>query len=318
MNRDYPLYDVRIGARSRRRVWIMRWLLRPVVQLLAMLGRRSTMRSQLRLASGLRSQASGQAVDYDVLGGVPGVTINQPETHDGPVLLYLHGGGFMLPALPPAHVGLATWLCRELGAAGFMPDYRLAPLHRYPAALDDCEAAYRGLLEAGIDARRILLAGESAGGNLVLGLLQRIRRKELPMPVCAVPISPVTEVARVHAPPSRTDNAGRDPMLPVKAFSKMLIEYAEGCDGSDPELSPMLADFSGFPPLYFLVGETEVLLDDSLICARRARAAGVDVKLDVWPLLPHAFPLMVGLFSEAAASRADIAAFLHHHLDAAQ
>lgn len=296
----------------------MRWWLKPFLGALSLLPRFFTYRTQLFVAGGLRSEAAGQAVEYTAVGGVPCITVGTPvaatSASGGKVVLYLHGGAFIMPAMPKAHVGFHARLCRDLGASGLMPDYRLAPMHKYPAALDDCEKAYRGLLNAGYTGDRILLAGESAGGNLVLGLLQRIRRHGLDMPVAAVPISPVTEVARVHSPPSRCDKARVDAMLPVKSFSKMLEDYAEGADGSDPELSPMLADFAGFPPLYFLVGEDEVLLDDSLICARLAEQAGVDTKIDVWPALPHAFPLLEGRFPEASEARSDIVAFFNEQL----
>jgi len=163
---------------------------------------------------------------------------------------------------------------------------------------------------------RIALAGESAGGNLVLGLLQRIRRHGLPMPSCAVPISAVTEMARGYAPPSRVANAGRDPMFPSGPMAQVFIHYTGNADGSDPELSPIYADYAGFPPLYFLVGETELLLDDSLLAALQAQAAGVKTRVDVWPLLPHAFPLFATVFPEVRQSHDDIVAFVREHLAA--
>nr|AID57598.1 putative esterase [uncultured bacterium] len=296
----------------------MRWLLKPLLSLFSLLPRFFAYRTQLFLAGGLRSKAAGQAVDYTSVGGVPCITVGAAMADTGAkeskVVLYLHGGAFIMPPMPAAHVGFLARLSRDLGATGLLPDYRLAPMHKYPAALDDCEKAYRGLLAAGYSGKRILLAGESAGGNLVLGLLQRIRRHGLEMPISAVAISPVAEVARVHSPPSRCDKAKVDAMLPVKSFSKMLEYYAGGVDGSDPELSPMLADFTGFPPLYFIVGEDEVLLDDSLICARLAKQAGVETKLDVWPALPHAFPLLEGRFPEAREARSDIVAFFNEQL----
>lgn len=317
MHREYDLKDVAIGRLSRRRVRWMRWILKPLTRLLSLFPRMFTVRSQLSLAGHLKSRAAGLPVGYDVLGRVTCITLGDLSRTDGRVVLYLHGGGFLLPPLPKAHVGFHARLCRDLDAVGVMPDYRLAPLHPFPAALDDCEMAYAGLLEAGFAPERILLAGESAGGNLVLGLLQRIRRAGQPMPACAVPISPVTEVARVHAPPSRRDMARRDPMIPIQSFSKMILYYAGDADGSDPELSPIFADYTGFPPLYFVCGEDEILLDDSLIAARRARAAGVTTQLDVWPVLPHAFPLLEGLFPEAAGARRDIAAFMRARLEPA-
>ena len=133
------------------------------------------------------------------------------------------------------------------------------------------------------------------------------------MPACAVPISPVTEMARVHVPLSRVINRRKDPLLPVNAMAKMLQLYAGDHDATDPELSPIYADMRGLPPLFFLVGETEILLDDTLIVAAHAREAGVSTRVDVWPLLPHAFPLFIRLLPEALQARNDIIEFIREH-----
>jgi acetyl esterase/lipase len=194
-----------------------------------------------------------------------------------------------------------------------MPDYRLVPLHAHPAALDDCERAYRGLLDQGCAPQRIVLIGESAGGNLVLSLLQRIRKAGLGLPACAVPISPITDLARIHAPPSRNRNAHREALVPLSFAYRMTKWYVAGQDASHPEISPLYADYAGFPPLYFLVGEREILLDDSVLAAQRAREAGVETQLDVWPVLPHAFLIFESRFSEASQARRDVVDFIRRH-----
>jgi acetyl esterase/lipase len=231
-------------------------------------------------------------------------------------ILYLHGGAFVLPASPPLQLEFLGRLCRDMDAVGFMPDYRLAPTHPFPAALDDCERAYRGLLESGFAPERIAVIGESAGGNLVLGLLQRARKGGLPMPACAVPVSPVTDMGRVHAPPSRVANAKRDALLTPLTTIHVIESYAPGQDASNPEISPLYADFTGFPPLYFIVGESEVLRDDSVLAAECARAAGVKTQLDVWPVLPHAFPIFETMFAEASQARRDIVEFIGKYVSA--
>jgi acetyl esterase/lipase len=162
----------------------------------------------------------------------------------------------------------------------------------------------------------MVIAGESAGGNLVLGLLQRIRKHGWPMPACAVPISPVTEMGRLHAPPSRAIKRFSDPLLPIDALQRVDEMYARGWDASDPELSPLYADLKGFPPLYLLASDSEVLLDDTVLLARRAREAGVPVKLEVWPILPHAFPLFERFMPEVRQAREDITGFLRQHVGA--
>jgi len=314
MHREYTSKHILIGERSRNRVKWMRRLLRPLIRFLTLLPASFVLRYQLRMAGHLPRRCAQLDVDYDILGTSPAIVVGDLADTEQPVVLYLHGGAFLMPAMPKAHVRFHARLCQQLGAVGVMPDYRLSPLHAFPAALDDCETAYRVLLERGFAAEKIIVAGESAGGNLVLGLLQRIRSTGLPMPCCAVPISAVTEMARVYAPPSRRDNQHREAMLPVTGFSNMLKGYVTGGDGANPELSPLYADYAGFPPLYFLVGEDEVLLDDSLLASRQAERAGVSVRLDVWPVLPHAFPLLDVWFPEARQAADDIVEFARQHL----
>lgn len=314
MKREYTTKDIVIGERSRKRVRWMRRLLLPLVRLLSLLPTSFTVRFQARLAGHLPDRCKMLDVDYDVLGDSPAIVLGDLSRNDQPVVLYLHGGAFLMPAMPKAHLRFHATLCQELEALGVMPDYRLAPLHAFPAALDDCETAYRSLLERGFAAEKIVVAGESAGGNLVLGLLQRIRAAGLPMPCCAVPISAVTEMARVYAPPSRVDNQNKEAMLPVTSFPNMVKGYVAEGSGANPELSPLYADYTDFPPLYFLVGEDEVLLDDTLLASRQARRAGVEVELDVWPVLPHAFPLLDMWFPEARQAARDIIGFARQHL----
>ncbi|MDD3765064.1 MAG: alpha/beta hydrolase [Nevskiales bacterium] len=305
--------QLRIGLRTRIWIVVMRLFIKPMLRSLGVSGVRRVVREQIRMASHLPRHLYGLPTEYRIVHRVPGPSVGDWSRTDRTVILYLHGGAFLMPAVPRVHLPFLASLCRDLDAVGFMPDYRLAPFHKYPASLDDCERAYRGLLEAGFAGERIVIVGESAGGNLTLGLLQRIRRAGLPRPACAVPISAVTEMARVHAPPSRVANFKRDPIIPLHTMGGMLQMYAADLDGSDPELSPLYADFNGFPPLYFLVGESEVLLDDTLLAAQCADAAGVDVRVDVWPVMPHAFPLFQSLLPETRLARQDIGEFIRRH-----
>lgn len=316
---QYTLKQVAISRRSRIVVQCLRWGLKPLIRLFASASVFSLLRNHVRLASRWKIRLQDLPVDYDrYLNGVPGPIVGDIEATDKTAILYLHGGGFLIPAVPEVHLELLARMCRRLDAVGFMPDYRLAPMHQFPSALDDCERAYRALLDAGFDPARIVIAGESAGGNLTLGLLQRIRSNDWPMPCCAVPISPVTELARIHVPMSRVQNRSKDPLLPIHAFAVLGKIYVGEHDATDPELSPIYADYRGFPPLFFLVGETEVLLHDSLIAAEHARQAGVDVRVDVWPVLPHAFPLFIRLLPEALQARNDILDFIRQQLPATE
>ena len=308
------LKDVRISFRSRVITWLMRRFLRPMLKWTIHGSYDRIARVQLFLARRTCKNSYGLPLDYCVIGRVPGHVVGKlTDTHKA-VVLYLHGGAFVIPAVPETHVSMMARWCKDLDAVGFMADYRLAPFNKFPAALDDCERAYVALLELGFDPKRIALAGESAGGNLVLGVLQRIRKAGLPMPVCAVPISPATEFGRIHAPPSRAMKLHSDPLLPIASLQRVDEMYAGNWDASDPELSPLYMDCKGLPPIYLLASDSEVLLDDTVLLARRLREAGIATKLDVWPILPHAFPLFEGVFPEVREARKDIVEFIRAHL----
>jgi monoterpene epsilon-lactone hydrolase len=308
------LKRVKVSLRSRVIVWLLRKLLRPWLARMAGGSLERMAKMQLQMASQVCKDSSGLPLEYTVLGRVPGHLVGNIRHTHKPVILYLHGGAFIMPAVPMTHVWFLARMCSELDAVGFMADYRLAPFSQFPAALDDCEAAYRALLDLGFPASRIVVAGESAGGNLALGLLQRIRKHGWPMPACAVPVSPATEMGRIHAPPSRALKRHSDPILPIATLQRVSKLYAGDWDTADPELSPLYMDCTGLPPLYFLATESEVLLDDTVLLARRAREQGVKVKLDVWPVFPHAFPLFGQLFPEVREARKDMVAFMREHL----
>jgi epsilon-lactone hydrolase len=302
---------VEIGWRSHLRVRMMRLFFRPVVGLLARMSEERLMTVQLKAAVGDR-QVEGMSCGFDIINGVPCSIVGERNERSNLAILYLHGGAFVFPA-SHRQLSLLARLCKDLKAIGFMPDYRLAPQHPAPAALDDCERAYAGLAQYGYSPDRIVIVGESAGGNLTLGLLQRIRKAGLAMPVCAVPISPVTELARIHALPSRVFNAALDALLPPLLFARAMGWYTRGQDATAPEISPLYADYTGFPPLYFLAGASESLRDDSVFAAKRAREAGVQSELSLWPVLPHAFPIFEDMFAEACQARQDMVAFIMTH-----
>lgn len=311
---SYTLKDIEISRRSRAFVIMLRVFLKPLMRWFMRGSANRVAKGQLQLASRRCKDTAGLPQDYRIIGRVPGPTVGDIDDNSKTVLLWLHGGGFLVPASPEVHLRLLALLCKELNATGFLPDYRLAPFNKFPAALDDAERAYRGLLDAGFAPERIVICGDSAGGHLSLSVIQRIRKAELPMPACVVALSPVTEMGRVHAPPSRARNNRIDAIIPIGSFGNVDDWFAGDWDASDPELSPLYADFTGFPPLYFMVGEKEVLRDDSVLAAHQARQAGVETQLDVWPHLPHAFVLFEALFTETAVARHDIAEFIRSHL----
>ncbi|HEU0197518.1 MAG TPA: alpha/beta hydrolase [Nevskiaceae bacterium] len=314
----FTLKPVPIGLRSRILVRVLGWFLRRWLAWVMRGPLERLARTQLSIAGRPCRDSAGLQLAYRLLGRaprvVPGHVLGDLGAGRGNVILYIHGGAFVLPAAPDQHVRFVAKLCRALDAAAFLPDYRLAPLNRFPAPLDDCEWAYRALLDLGFEARRIVVAGESAGGTLALGLLQRIRARGWPMPACVVPISPAADTSRIHGLPARTARMRSDPVLAIGSLSRLGELYVGDHDTADPELSPLYADFAGLPPLYFIAADNEVLRDDALTLAECARRAGVSVETDVWPVLPHAFPILEQMFPEAATARADIVAFAQRYL----
>jgi len=305
---------LKVSGRSRFVLWLLRKLLKPWMARVVRSSDEKIAKVQLSLAKMRCPNNHGLAYDYSVVGTVPGQVFGDLADTSKPVLLWLHGGAFILPASPVAHLELVAGLAAKIGGHGFLPDYRLAPRNRFPAALDDCERAYKALLDLGFPATRIVIGGDSAGGNLLLGLLQRIRKQGWPMPACTIPVSPATELGRIHAPPSRPWKAKADPILPISALQRVDEMYAGDWDATDPELSPLYADCSGFPPMYIIATDNEVLMDDSVLFARRAKAAGVDLRCEVWPLLPHAFPLFGMMFPEVREVRKEIVAYMQKYL----
>jgi len=306
------------GLRSRIILLLMRVLMRPLVGWLFGGKPQRIAKAQLQVSSMQCPDSAGLSIDYRLVGRAPGHVIGELDDPARAVILWLHGGGFAMPAAPAQHLPLVARLCRALDAAGFLPDYRLAPQNPHPAALDDCERAYREVLDRGFAPDSILLGGDSAGGNLVLGLLQRIRGAGLPMPACAVLLSPATEMGRGHTPPSRHRLMRRDPLLATGSLTGLLAAYVGSRDTADPELSPLYMDCHGLPPLYFLASSNEILMDDSIFMARRTAEAGIPTRCHIWSHYPHAFPLFENYFPEVAPVREDIVAFARQHLRLSQ
>jgi acetyl esterase/lipase len=303
-----------ISRRTRIILWLMKLFAK---RMLARMGRFSPEKittMQLTTASMKCKDNAGIPIHYDIVGNQPGHVFGSLNGAGRQVILWLHGGAFSLPAAPGMHLSMVANICQHLDVDAFMPDYRLTPANPYPAALNDCEQAYRELLRLGYAASDIALGGDSAGGNLLLALLQRIRKANLPMPACAVPVSPVADLSRVHGLPSRHKVRHSDPLLPAHAMQRMCSEYAGEHDSAEPEISPLYMDCDGLPPLFFLASSNEILMDDTVFLARRTSTAGIDTTCHIWPMLPHAFPLFASIFPEALAARDDIANFIGQHL----
>lgn len=240
------------------------------------------------------------------LAGVPCEVLRPMRGETERVVLLLHGGGFCVH-LPRTYRRFARALADAARATVFVPDYRLAPEHPFPAASDDSLAVYRSLLAGGWDPRRLAVVGDSAGGNLALVTLLRARDEGLPLPACAVAISPAADLTLSSG--SFTTNAEADPLVPAAILGALASQYVDEARARHPYASPMLGDFASLPPLHIVAGSTEVLLDSALGSAAAARKAGVAVELRVWDSMPHAFPLL-SFLPEARSALAEAARFI--------
>ncbi|HET7204763.1 MAG TPA: alpha/beta hydrolase [Steroidobacteraceae bacterium] len=223
-------------------------------------------------------------------------------------LLYLHGGAWCLH-LPALYAGFAAALSNATGLRVLLVDYRLAPEHPFPAAIDDCFATYRAMLESP-QGGPVAIVGDSAGGSLSLVTLMRARDTPLPLPACAVLLSPATDLT--FSGPSIRYNALADPMFSAASMDLLPDIYCPGQDRGNPLLSPLFGDWAGLPPLYFLAGSTEMLLDDSVRAHDRAMQAATPSRIDVWPHMPHVFPV-IRMLPESRAALRLIVEFIDHH-----
>lgn len=225
----------------------------------------------------------------------------------GRTLLYLHGGGYFFCS-PETHRPITLRLAAEADARTFVPDYRLAPEHRFPAAVEDAVAAYRGIVAAGTPARRMVIAGDSAGGGLALATLLSLRDAGDPLPAGAVLFAPWTDLACTGA--SLAANEESDVLFHGDGIARAAPLYLGDTPATNPLASPLYADLGGLPPLLIQASDSEVLLDDSTRLAAKAAQAGVQVSFKTWPGLPHVWQLFAPFLPEARAALAEAAAFI--------
>jgi epsilon-lactone hydrolase len=250
-----------------------------------------------------------------VLGGRPALELEPAEVSGRGRLLYLHGGGYVIGS-PDTHAGLVGELARRAGLRAISVDYRLAPEHPFPAAVDDGLAAYSELLAAGTDPRDLVMAGDSAGGGLSIATLLAAREAGLPQPAAVVVFSPWVDLTLGGASLRSKEDA--DPIFSEADIRSYADLYVGTGDRAHPLASPAFGDLSGLPPLLVQVGTNEVLLDDAVQLAGRAGADGIEVTLEAWPGLPHVFQHHYGRLDEADAALDRAARFLTGHLDAAR
>ncbi|HEX4001911.1 MAG TPA: alpha/beta hydrolase [Candidatus Acidoferrales bacterium] len=257
----------------------------------------------------------GVRFEADTVGGISGWWAKPAQAREGAAIVHLHGGWFNW-GTAQAYRNLVGHIARSAGADAFIPDYRLAPEHPFPAAVKDAEACYRGLIGRGI--KNIALTGDSAGGNLALVLLSIAAQAGSigVAPVGAVALSPVTDLALTGE--SFTTRAEADPYFVKSQAEGLVRSYLGGSDPKDPLASPLYGNLAGLPPIRVQAGDDEVLLDDSRRHVKRAVAAGVDARLDVWMGMPHGFVGSVGQLNAASEALRAIGAFLHERLSASR
>jgi acetyl esterase/lipase len=248
----------------------------------------------------------------ETVGGVRGERMTAAGVASMGAMLYLHGGAYVACS-PQTHRPLTSWFARK-GWSVFAPDYRLAPEHRFPAQLEDAIAVYKAMLANGVDARRLVVAGDSAGGNLTLALCLSLRTLGLPQPAAIALLSPVTDFTWSGA--SIEANSERCAMFSKTVLPSGTKLFLGDHDPRDPLASPYYADLKGLPPMIFHASGDEILLDDSVRVAEHAKQAGIDVQIKVWPVVPHVWQMLHPFIPEGRASLAIMHDFLRNHLQA--
>jgi acetyl esterase/lipase len=252
------------------------------------------------------------AFEADTVGGVSGLWVHPVNWRSDEAIVDLHGGWFNFGSAK-AYRHLVGHIAARAGARAFVPDYRLAPEHPFPAATDDVLACYRGLAGSGV--RRIALTGDSAGGNLALVLASRVSGETVSTNATLVGIavlSPVTDLTLSGA--TYETRADADPFFTRPQVAELVHSYLGSADAKHPLASPLRSQLAGMPPVRIHVGDDEVLLDDSRRYAERAVAAGVDARADVWMGMPHGFPVSIGKLKAAAQVLDAVGAFLAERL----
>jgi epsilon-lactone hydrolase len=273
------------------------------------------MRRQLQEFASAQPLPAEITVTAAALGGVPTAEITVDGIEIRHTVLYFHGGVYVMGDAIQA-ADLASQVGRRTRAKVISVDYRLAPEHPYPAAVDDALAAYEALLQGGTAPSDIAFAGESAGGGLAIATLVNARDHGLPLPATAFVMSPYADLTLSGATMETKREA--DPLLSRERFQPRVTDYTSGQDAGLGLISPIFADLSGLPPLIIQAGTHEVLLDDAVRLARQAATADVQVTLDITPGVPHVFQAYHAILDEAAAALDRAGQLLSAHLASAE
>jgi len=249
-----------------------------------------------------------EPVDCD---GVACEWVVAPGANDNKILLHFHGGGYVI-GHPNGYRNYNSRMSETAGARVLAVDYRLAPEHPFPAAIEDTLGAYKWVLAQGYAPAQVGFMGESAGGGLVFATLLAARDEGVPLPAAAVAISPWVDLMNTRD--SHAFNADADPMIAPSVLDPYATAYLNGADPKDPLASPVCAELNGLPPIYILVGSTEVLLDDARAVFMNASRAGVNTTIEVAPEMPHIWPIFAYQLPEGRGAVARMSAFFESHL----
>jgi epsilon-lactone hydrolase len=268
--------------------------------------------------AGFEQMAGMFPVDADIksepvtANGVKSEWVSAPDADPGRAILYLHGGGYVIGSIN-THRSLAGRLSRAAKARVLVIDYRLAPEHPFPAAVDDSVAAYRWMLARGLKPSRIAVSGDSAGGGLTAATLVAIKDAKLPMPAAGALISPWVDMEGIGESMSTKDSV--DPMVHKDGLLGMAKAYLGGQNPRSPLAAPLYADLTGLPPLLIQVGTSETLLDDASRLAERAKKAGVNVTYEPWEHMIHVWHLFAPMLDEGQQAIEKIGAFVRKHAE---
>lgn len=278
---------------------------------------RSYMKKTEKFSAKIPATTNVQSVE---INGVPCEWIDQKSAPQKPngeqrVLVYLHGGGYVFGG-PDSHRDVAWRIAEQSGCRLLLVDYRLAPEHQFPAAIEDASGCYQNLLDKGYQPNNIAFAGDSAGGGLVAATFLKLKELKLPQPKCAVLMSPWLDLA--VSGDSITVNEQADPMLTPKTVQTMSTLYLGDVDARTPMASPVFSDTSALAPMLIHVGSTEILLSDAVRFSEAIEKTGGDVCLKIWPKMPHVFQVFAAYIPEAKHSIAEIGDFITSHLHSAE
>jgi len=284
--------------------YLAAWLVKRRVKRPLQRAKGDVARQRAALAVPLLRAPRGVTIEAVTLGGAPGERVDAGG--HAATMLYLHGGGYY-GCSAETHRRVTVALAQR-GFEVWAPDYRLAPEHPFPAALEDAVAAYRGLIAKGVAPSALVVAGDSAGGGLSLAMMLALREAGDPLAAAAALFSPWTDLAATGE--SLRTNDRRCSMFTAEVVRDTARLYAGSADPRNPLISPLYADLAGLPPMVIHVGKNEALRDDSTRLAEKARAAGVRVELKVWPVVPHEWQCASRTMPEARRSLDEAAAFL--------